>query len=610
MNLIEKRLLVRDFFLRSWRPYMWLTLLVFLLYIQLFTFSEYTHFDDHFLIVESFSYINELSDIGHAFLEDVSHLGQGGNLYRPILTVSLILSAQISGTAPFGYHLIDIILHSASCCLLFAALQILGFKRSVSFLGTLFFCVHPAMTQAVAWIAGRNDSLLAVFILSGFITYTKFLSSSLLKWYVLHLLCFTLAIFTKESAIVFPFLALLYSFGLKREKIFSLTTVLLLVGWGIILVNWNILRSAAMIAPVGDKLQAASTVLSNLWITLFYFGEIFWPFNLAYAPIANDIHITTGIISAVFLSLAFLLSERKDWKLIFFGVAWFIAFLVPTFFYDLAVRIPPKFYEHRVYIPFMGILFVLLSLSYTKRTISFKRFFPFIFIFVFSVLGYFSFIHTLNFKNCITLSEYDARTSPNDPRRYNAITRMNIPKKLDQEISGTQGISRLSEDNRTAVSKEELWKIIDDLKNELKSNHTDPELHHALAIVYFAQGLFLSSEENFLAAIQGKPQDANIPYNLGILYYSAHGGNKAEKAWLEALRLDPTMGKAHQNLSFLYYESGQNELAWLHCQKAMQCGIQISPEFVKEIRKNPFMNTHEKVIGVKIKKPDHSIEVF
>jgi hypothetical protein len=573
---------------------MWLTFVCFLLYIQLFTFSEYTHFDDHYLIVENFSYIDKLSDIGHTFLEDVSHQGQGGSLYRPMLTVSLILSAQISGTAPFGYHLIDIILHSASCCLLFAALQILGFKRSISFFGTLFFCVHPAITQATAWIAGRNDSLLAVFILSGFITYTKFLSTSLLKWYFLHLLCFALAMFTKESAIVFPFLALLYSISLKKEKILSLTTVLLLVSWGIILVNWHILRSAAMITPIGDELQATTTVLSNLWIALFYFGKIFWPINLAFAPIAMDIHITIGIISVGLLSLALFLSERKDWKLIFFGIIWFIAFLVPTFFYDLAVVTPPKFYEHRGYIPFMGILFVLLSLSYTKRIESFRRFFPFVFIFVFSVLGYCSFIHTLNFKNCITLSEYDAATSQNDPRRYNTITRMNIPKKLDQEISALQGISRHSEDSLTAVSKEDLWKIIDDLKNDLRSSHADPELHHALAIVYFARGLLLSSEDNFFAAIQDKPQDANVPYNLGVLYYSAHERNKTEKAWLEALRLDSTMGKAHHNLSFLYYESGQNELAWHHCQKAMQYGIQITPAFIKEIQKNSSMNALKK----------------
>jgi len=584
MNNIEKRLLLRDFFLRSWHPYMWLILISFLLYIQLFTFSEYTYLDDHFLIVESYSYISKLSDIGHAFLEDVSHQAQGGNLYRPLLTVSLILNAQISGTAPWSYHLIDIILHCASCCLLFAALQIIGFKRAASFLGTLFFCVHPAITQAVAWIPGRNDSLLAVFILSGFITYSKFLSSSSLKWYVLHLLCFTFAMFTKESAIMFPFLALLYFFSLKREKAFSLTMILLLVGWVIIIVNWHVLRSAAQIVPVGNKLQAAIAIFSNFRTVLFYFGKIFWPFDLSYAPVISDIHITAGIIFLGLLLLFLLSSERKDWRLIYFGAIWFIAFLIPTLYRQ------PKFFEHRIYIPFMGILMILLSLSFTNMKPFLKRIIPFSAAITFIILIWLSYTHAFDFKNYKALIEFDAASSPNDLGRYYVITRMNIPKKLDQEIRAVQRISRLSKDSSTAVSKEELWKIADTLKNELRSNHNDPELHHALAIVYFARGFLLSSEINFSTALQEKPQDANVHYNLGILYYSAHEEKKAEKEWLNALRLDSTMGKAHDNLSFLYYESGQNELAWLHCQKAMQYGIQISPEFIKEIRKNTSMN--------------------
>jgi protein O-mannosyl-transferase len=582
---MEKNIFVHDYLLRSWRPYMWLAFFGFLIYFQILTFSEYTHSDDFFLIVESFSHLDQWSDIGPAFLEDVSHLAQGGNLYRPLLTVSLIFSAQISGMAPFGYHLIDIILHIASCCFLFAALQILGIKRTVSFFGTLFFCIHPAITQAVAWIPGRNDSLLAVFILCGFIAYTKFLSSSLLKWYFLHLLCFALAMFTKESAIIFPFLILLYSFSLKKKKILPLTIILLIVGWGIILVNWHIMRSAAMITPVGDTFLAAKTILSSLWIILFYFGKIFWPFNPSYAPVAVDIHISIGIISAVIVSLALFLSKRKDWKLIFFGIMWFTVFLVPTFYYDLSVRALPKFYEHRIYIPFMGILFVLLSFSYKKTTEFFKGILLFVFIIIFIALGYFSFVHANNFKNCINLGEYDAATSPNDLRRYNTITRMNIPKKLTQKIGDLRETSKLEEGSPDAVTKEELWKIIDDLKKESVSDHIDPELHHCLAISYYARGLLRSSENNFLAAIQDKPLDANVPYNLGILYYSAYAKNRAEKAWLKTLQLDSTLGNAYNNLSFLYYESGRNDSAWFYCQKAIQYGIQVSPQFVNELKK-------------------------
>jgi hypothetical protein len=584
----EKPIPFCDFFLRSWRPYLWLTLIGFLLYLQIFTFSEYTHYDDHFLIVESFSYIDKLSDIGHAFFEDVSHQGQGGNLYRPLLTVSLILSAQISGTGLLGFHLVDILLHCASCCLLFSTLQILGFKRSLSFFGSLIFCVHPTLTQAVAWIAGRNDSLLAVFILLSFIAYIKYYSTFLVKWYFLHILCFACAMFTKESAIMLPLLALLYSYGFRKEKLFSFSTLLFVVGWGIVLVNWHILRSAAQITSIGDKLLAAKTVLSNLWIALFYFGKIFLPFNLAFAPISTDIHITIGILSVVLLFLALLFSERRDWKLTSFGVIWFLAFLIPTFYYDLGVHTPPKFYEHRVYIPFMGILFVLLSLSYTNRTRHFKRFFSLLLFLVVGTMGWLSFAHTAYFKNSITLSEFDATTSPNDPRRYSSITRMTIPQKLIHEINTVQRGASLREGSNASGSKEELWKIIDELKSELKSNQNDPELRLALGVAYFARGLFLSSEENFLAAIQGTPHDATIFYNLGILYYSAKMEKKAERAWLEALQLDSTMGKAHLNLSFLYYESGQYEFALHHSQKAMQCGVQSPPDLIREIQKKIF----------------------
>ncbi len=588
MNSPEKHLNVNDFFLRSWHPYFWLTLIASLLYLQILTFSEYTHHDDYFLIVENFSHINSLSNIGHAFLEDVSHQGQGGNLYRPLLTLSLILSAQISGTMPFGYHLIDIILHCASCCLLFVTFQMLGFKRSISFLGSLVFCIHPALTQAVAWIAGRNDSLLAVLILLCFISFMKFLSTSHLKWYFIHLLFFTLAMFTKETSIVFPVLAMLYFYNLKGKEIVSITTALFLVGWGIVLFNWYILRSAAMIVPMGNKLLAATTVISNLWIGVYYFGKIFLPFNLAFAPVSSDIHVTAGIISVCLFLLALLLSERRDWKFIIFGFIWFFAFLIPTFYYNSGVHTPPKFYEHRIYLPFMGILFVLLSLSYENRLEYLNKYFPPILFLVFISLGWLSYTHTFNFKNSLTLMEYDAATSPNDPRLYSDITRMNVPEKLNHEINAIKEASQPRGPKRTEVSKEELWKIIDNLKNEQKSNYIVPELNNALAVAYFARGLFLSSEENFFAAIRSNPQDASIRYNLGILYYSAHEPTKAEKAWQEALRLDPTIGNAHLNLSFLYYESGQYQSALDHCQKAIQLGIAVPSSLVNEIQKNLF----------------------
>jgi protein O-mannosyl-transferase len=585
MNAAEKRFQVRDLFLSTWHPYAWIALIGFLLYMRVLTFSEYTQYDDHFLIVESYSYIDHLSDIGHAFLEDVGHQGQGGNLYRPMLTISFILSAQLSGTASWGYHLVDILLHGLSCCLLFAALQAVGIKRLSSFIGALVFCVHPVFTQAVAWISGRNDSLLAIFILSCFIMYSKYISTSAIQWYFLHLLFLALALFTKETAIVFPFLALFYYIGVKKEKIISLTTLLLFTGWGIVFANWHLLRTASHVVSVAHPAQAASTVCSNLWITFYYIGKIFWPFDPAFAPVAADMHVTAGIISLGALMVLILLSERKDMRMIVFGIAWFAVFLIPTFYYHTEIHGPAKFYEHRIYVPCIGIWLVLLSLSFTNRVHLVKQVLPWVLVLVLCGFGWLSYSHCAHFENSLALFEYDAATTPNDPRVYKVMTRMEIPQNLRAVINTIQGRPNPNNVDSVTVSKKELWQILDTLGSQQKLENQNPEFSHALAVAYFARGFLLKSEASFLSAIHNNPQDAALRYNLGVLYYDAHSKEKAERAWNDAVRLNPWMGKGHHNLAYYYYESGQYELAWEHCQKAMQLGIEIPEALVNEIQR-------------------------
>jgi hypothetical protein len=585
MNPPEKSFHLIDLFLRSWHPYMWFVLIPFLLYAQVLTFSEYTHYDDYFLIVENYTHINSFSTLGRAFLEDVGHQGQGGNLYRPLLTISFMLSAQVSGVQPFGYHLFDILLHAACCCLLFYLLQLLGYQKKFAFFGTMLFCVHPALTQAVAWIAGRNDSLLAVFILLGFISAIHFFSTHQIKWYLVHLLCFACALFTKESAILFPLMVLMYAWTLRRDKIFSLYTLLLLTGWITTFINWHILRSASMVVPVGNTFQAASTVLSNSLMAVFYFGKIFWPFSLAFAPVANDAHLIAGSISLAGLGLALLFSKRREWNVIIFGILWFLAFLLPTFYYDISVHTPPKFYEHRIYVPCMGIMFILLSLTFQNGRQSLKRIATIATTITICVLFILSYRHTSDFKNSLMLGEYDAATSPNDLRPYKEITRMTVPNDLAAALRARSESLQAHEANRFQVTKEDLWCIIDSLQVQMKLNAHDPELLQSLAVAAFARGYAHTSEENFLAAFRKTPTNAIIPYNLGILYYSAHAGEKAEHAWLQALQLDPSMGKAHLNLSYWYYESGHYDAAWDHCQQALHSGVEIPQRFIQELQR-------------------------
>src|SRR3972149_7040156 len=93
------------FFLSRLRPYAVIGGLALLVYGHIVTFTDYTYYDDYILIARNFSHIDELSDIPRELFEDAGHQGQGGNLYRPILTITFILSAQLSGLSLWGYYL-------------------------------------------------------------------------------------------------------------------------------------------------------------------------------------------------------------------------------------------------------------------------------------------------------------------------------------------------------------------------------------------------------------------------------------------------------------------------------------------------------------------------
>ena len=201
------------------------------------------------------------------------------------------------------------------------------------------------------------------------------------------------------------------------------------------------------------------------------------------------------------------------------------------------------------------------------------------------VLCFLSYRHTSDYKNSLTLEEYDATTSPNDPGPYKEISRMTLPKILITALHAPSHRSPARTGDQIQITKEELWHLLDSLRAQVAIHPHDPELLHAVAIAYFARGYAHSSEVNFLAASTLVPTDAVIPYNLGILYYSAHAAGNAERAWQKSLELDPTMGNAHANLSYWYYESGRYDAAWEHCQQAMHSGIEIPSHFIEELQR-------------------------
>src|SRR6185436_19956130 len=76
--------------------------------------------------------------------------------------------------------------------------------KNQSFWLAAFFCVHPALTMAVAWIPGINDLLLTSFALGYFLTLLRIAEERTWKNIALNILFLLLALFTKESGAFLP----------------------------------------------------------------------------------------------------------------------------------------------------------------------------------------------------------------------------------------------------------------------------------------------------------------------------------------------------------------------------------------------------------------------
>ena len=102
----------------------------------------------------------------------LSHNGSHKS-YRPLVTATFKLNHLISGFQPFGFHLVNVILHSL-VTFLFVALAdaTLPTRAGVTVAGVVF-AAHPVHVEAVAGIVGRADLLAAVFFLLSILSYLR-----------------------------------------------------------------------------------------------------------------------------------------------------------------------------------------------------------------------------------------------------------------------------------------------------------------------------------------------------------------------------------------------------------------------------------------------------
>ena len=162
-------------------------------------------------------------------LWDGSPVDQGvSGYYRPLFLVSLAVDRALFGLSSVGAHAQSLLWHGIAVVLAFHLLRgWLGVERA--FAAALVFGLHPIQSEAVIWVAARNDPMAAALGL-GALCCLRAERPGPLAWAGAALLTL-LAGLTKESVVLLPALGLVLDLGQgRRPTLFRASPLLLGLG--------------------------------------------------------------------------------------------------------------------------------------------------------------------------------------------------------------------------------------------------------------------------------------------------------------------------------------------------------------------------------------------
>jgi len=319
-------------------------------------FFDFTTLDEQWMILQNGPFLESIESFKKAFTTPLA-----GLYYRPMLLITIIADYQIGKLSPFIYHFTNVAWHLLSVILLYRFFVAFEIEKKMAFICTLIFSVHPLTLHAVAWVPGRNDTILCVFVLASLICLKRYIDEGKNKFILFHLLFFLGSLATKENAIVLP---VIYSGTLWIYKDNIKRAAGLFIFWIIMASAWFILRkNVANFVP-----SISANFLSNLKTTLqaisVYLGKMLYPVQLSVFPTLKNASLTPGFFALATLIFLYFKQGIKNKKIAFFGLAFFITLLVIPVWYSSS-NPTGEHYEHRAYIPLIGILIFLSQLRFS-----------------------------------------------------------------------------------------------------------------------------------------------------------------------------------------------------------------------------------------------------
>ena len=294
-----------------------------------------------YFLSDDFVLLKLARELRSGWLQLVASPG-GDGFFRPLGYVSLAATSTWAGSNPVLWHACGLALHAANCVLVFLlALRLVDSRWAAGFAAAVF-AVHGTRPEAVVWIAGRFDLLATFFVLAGLLFFLRDGRWNLLA----ALVSMTLAMLSKESAYVFPFLLLLVAIPARRGvravvPFFALAAALFAYRWSLFGGMGGYRTDTLGFIP------ALKALALRLWAALFF------PINWSIDPVVFQ----APAIALLVVSLGWLATSRARRAPLLLAIGFVLVSALPALYQLL---IGPDLQKSRLlYLPSVGFCLML-----------------------------------------------------------------------------------------------------------------------------------------------------------------------------------------------------------------------------------------------------------
>jgi tetratricopeptide (TPR) repeat protein len=431
--------------------------------------------------------------------------------YWPLTYTTFWIERRVWGEAPFGYHFDNVLLHALNAILLWALLRRLAVPGALA--AAALFALHPVHVEAVAWIIERKDLLAALFFLLGFLAFVRWEARRARLLYVLSLLLFVCAMWSKASAVSFPVALGLWMWWKRPRPVardyLALAPFFLLAAVLGALDLW-LYRSYEAPAPGLSIVEKCLLAGRALWL---YAGKIVMPSDLALVYPKWEIHVARPgqwlpLLLAIGTLWALWVARHRLGRGPLALVLFFVASLAPALgFVEFAYMTLSFTADRFQYLPSAGLI-VLFAAAWGRAA---------------------------------------DRWSGPGPARTLLVGALAALLTVFGVLTWRQ--ARLYRDNETLF------------RHALALNPDASVARSNLGAILYDQGRDEEALSEFREVLRRDPAFADAHFNMGKTLYRQGDLPQAAHHYREAVRLRPGYFAAHYDLGILDFRAGRREQA-------------------------------------------------